>query len=145
MRGRSENPIVKKQSERPVLITDAAQSQDDQFRSRQVRYATMMGLRTACLVAGTILISVHPPLLPVWLILCAAGMVILPWAAVLIANDRPARSKAERAASAAQQRPQPALDQYTAEEVEYLTIDVDPDATGERWVPAEPERESRKQ
>src|SRR4051794_4282323 len=104
MRSRSEYPTVKKQ---PVLITDAARSQDDQFRSRKIRYATMMGLRTACLIAGTILISVRPPLLPVWLILCAVGMVVLPWAAVLIANDRPARSKAERAASAAEQRPQP--------------------------------------
>lgn len=134
---------MKKQTERPVLITDAAVSQDDQFRSRQIRYATMMGLRTACLVAGTILISVHPPLLPVWLILCAAGMVILPWAAVLIANDRPARSKAERAASAAPPRPQPSLDQHTAEEVEYLTIDVDPVDSGERWIPGEPEREPK--
>jgi len=55
---------VKKQ---PVLITDAARSQDEQFRSRQIRYVTMMGLRAACLIAGAILISAHPPLLPVWL------------------------------------------------------------------------------
>jgi len=136
---------VKKQPERPVLITDAARSQNDQFRSRQVRYATMMGLRTACLIAGTILISVRPPLLPVWLILCAVGMVVLPWAAVLIANDRPARSKAERAASAAPpERPQPTLAPHTAEEVEYLTIDVEPTGSGERWIPTEPKRDGQK-
>jgi len=119
---------VKKQPERPVLITDAARSQDEQFRSRQIRYVTMMGLRAACLIAGAILISAQPPLLPVWLIMCAAGMVILPWAAVLIANDRPARSKAERAASAAreQERQQAALGQHSAEEVEYITIDAEP-------------------
>ena len=124
---------VKKQ---PVLITDAARSQADQFRSRQVRYATMMGLRAACLILGTILLSVHPPLLPLWLILCAAGMVILPWMAVLIANDRPARSKAERAAAAAErEKHQAALAQHTDEQVEYLTIDAD-------WT-ADPQREQR--
>ena len=36
--------------------------------------------------------------LALWLVLCLAGMVFLPWAAVLIANDRPPKSKAERAA-----------------------------------------------
>jgi hypothetical protein len=132
---------VKKQ---PVLITDAARSQDEQFRSRQIRYVTMMGLRAACLIVGAILISAHPPLLPVWLIMCAAGMVILPWAAVLIANDRPARSKAERAASAARERErqQAALTQHSAEPVEYITIDAEP-VEGERRVPAEPEGERK--
>ena len=133
---------MKKQPERPVLITDAARSQDEQFRSRQIRYVTMMGLRAACLIAGAILISTHPPLLPVWLIMCALGMVILPWAAVLIANDRPARSKAERAAAAAarEQEQQAALTQHPAEEIEYLTIDAEP-VEGERWSATEPEPE----
>jgi hypothetical protein len=80
---------VKKQPERPVLITDAARSQGDQLRSREIRYVMMMGLRVTCLIVGAVLISVKPPLLPLWLILCAAGMVLLPWMAVLIANDRP--------------------------------------------------------
>jgi hypothetical protein len=133
MGSRSENPVVKKQ---PVLITDAARSQDEQFRSRQIRYVTMMGMRAACLVLGAILISVKPPLLPLWLILCAAGMVFLPWAAVLIANDRPPKSKAERAASEAAhvERQQAVLTQHSAEEVEYLTIDAESDDAG-HWIP----------
>ena len=111
----------------PVLITDAARSQNEQFHSRQIRYATMMGLRVLCLIAGAILLSVRPPLLPLWLILCGAGMVILPWTAVLIANDRPARSKEERAAAAAErERHQPALTQHVPEEVEYIIIDAEP-------------------
>ncbi|GAA0456683.1 hypothetical protein Ade02nite_05630 [Paractinoplanes deccanensis] len=123
----------------PVLITDAARSQDDQYRSRQVRYVTMMSLRAACLVLGAILVSVRPPLLALWLVLCAAGMVFLPWAAVLIANDRPAKTKAERAAAAAQAaKPQATLPQHSADDVEYLTIDVEPTGDGARWVPAEP-------
>jgi arginine exporter protein ArgO len=119
---------VKKQPERPVLITNAARSQGDQLRSREVRYVMMMGLRVACLIAGAILISVKPPLLPLWLILCAAGMVLLPWMAVLIANDRPAKSKAERAAS--QPRPaqtQRALDQEPADPAPNRTI-IDADS-----------------
>ena len=127
----------------PVLITDAARSQDEQFRSRQIRYVTMMGLRAACLIVGAILISARPPLLSVWLVLCAAGMVVLPWAAVLIANDRPARSKAERAAAAAQAQEQASLAQHAAEEVEYLTIDSEVVDDGERWVAPEPGRDRK--
>jgi hypothetical protein len=78
---------------RPVLITDAARSQHDQLRSRQVRYLTMMSARVVCLIVGGVLISAHAPLLWLWLILCAAGMVVLPWLAVLIANDRPPKDK----------------------------------------------------
>ena len=106
-----------------MLITDAAPSQGDQLRSREIRYVTMMGLRAVCLIVGAILISIQPPLLAVWLVLCAAGMVLLPWMAVIIANDRPARSKAERAASR-RDRPGPApLERQSAEERERRTID----------------------
>ena len=87
---------MKKQPERPVVITNAARSQSEQLRSREIRYVTMMALRAGCLILGAVLISVKPPLLPVWLVLCAAGMVFLPWAAVLIANDRPAKTREER-------------------------------------------------
>jgi arginine exporter protein ArgO len=136
--------IVKKQ---PILITDAARSQNEQFRSRQIRYVTMMGLRAACLIAGAVLISVRPPWLGVWLVLCALGMVFLPWAAVLIANDRPARSKAERAAAAARREHEQTvlreLEADQADQVEYLTIDLQPTDAGERWQPADPEQDRR--
>jgi hypothetical protein len=115
---------VKKQPERTVVITDASRSQGEQLRSREIRYVTMRGLRVACLVAGAILISIRPPLLPVWLVLCAAGMVLLPWMAVLIANDRPARSKAERMTPGpARRRTQ--LTSESAESAESRIIDPD--------------------
>ena len=116
---------MKKQPERPVVITDAARSQSEQLRSREIRYVSMMGLRAACLITGAILISVKPPLLPVWLILCAAGMVLLPWMAVIIANDRPAKTRAERAQS--RQAPAPGhrvLEEKPAER-EHPVIDAD--------------------
>jgi hypothetical protein len=113
---------VKKQ---PVLITNAARSQSDQLRARQIRYVTMMSARAACLIIGAVLVSVRPPLLPLWLILCAAGMILLPWAAVLIANDRPPKSRANPAATPAvhQQR---VLEPEAAEVAKQRTIDVEP-------------------
>jgi hypothetical protein len=115
---------VKKRSERTALITDAARSQSEQLRSREIRYVTMMGLRVVCLITGGVLISIRPPLLPLWLVLCAAGMVLLPWMAVIIANDGPAKTKAERRAAPAA-RPARSLDQQSAEERERRTIDPD--------------------
>ena len=116
---------MKKQPERPVLITNAARSQSDQLRSRQIRYVSMMSGRAACLIIGAVLVSVRPPLLPLWLVLCAIGMVFLPWAAVLIANDRPPKSRANPAA-APLVNPQRILDPQPAEDVRRRTIDVEP-------------------
>lgn len=109
----------------PVLITDAARSQDDQLRSRQIRYVTMMSVRAVCLILGGVLVSVKPPLLPLWLILCAAGMVFLPWAAVLIANDRPPKSK-HPAPAPRPEHSQPIIEQQSAEETKHRTIDMEP-------------------
>ena len=117
---------MKKQTERPVLITDAARSQSEQLRSREIRYVTMMGLRISCLILGAVLISIKPPLLPLWLILCAAGMVLLPWMAVIIANDRPARSKAERGTPRRREPRIAAVEQHPAEEIKKRTIDGEP-------------------
>ena len=116
---------MKKQQERPVLITNAAQSPSDQLRSRQIRYVTMMAMRAALLILGAILISVKPPLLPLWLVLCAAGMVFLPWAAVLIANDRPPKTKAERQAAAMPEPTPMVVEQHSAEEIKRRTIDAE--------------------
>ena len=114
--------MVKKQ---PVLITDAARSQQDELRSRQRRYVIMMGTRAGCLILGAILISTKPPLLPVWLGLCVLGMVFLPWAAVLLANDRAPKKKSRRPGPVPS-RPQRALATDSADEVEHRTIDVEP-------------------
>jgi Protein of unknown function (DUF3099) len=82
---------VKRQQ--PVLITDAERSPDDQLRSRQVRYIAMMSIRALCLVAAAVLVGSDAPLLWLWVPLCVAGMVLLPWLAVLIANDRPPKEE----------------------------------------------------
>lgn len=117
--------MVRKQPERSVLITDAARSQDDQLRSRHTRYLIMMATRVGCLILGGVLISAEVPLLPVWLTLCLLGMVLLPWAAVLIANDRPPRERASRPPA----RPpagRQALSTESAADARHRTIDVEP-------------------
>jgi hypothetical protein len=79
---------VGQRAERPVLITDAQRSQEDQLRTRQTRYILMMSVRVLAVILAAILVSVQPPLLWLWLSLCAVGMVIIPWVAVVLANDR---------------------------------------------------------
>jgi len=85
--------MVKRQAYQPILITDASRSQDDQLRSRQVRYIVMMSIRAVCVVAGAILVGTKAPLLWLWLPLCGVGMILIPWLAVLLANDRPPKDR----------------------------------------------------
>ncbi len=84
---------MKRQAYQPILITDASRSQDDQLTSRQKRYVLMMGIRVACLVVGAVLVGVKAPLLWLWLPLLGLGMVLIPWLAVLLANDRPPKQQ----------------------------------------------------
>jgi hypothetical protein len=84
---------------KPFLITDAAEDPERELRRREIRYVAMMLIRALCLIAGAIIITNKPPLWPVWLVLAVIGMVLIPWLAVILANDRPAKTKAERAAA----------------------------------------------
>ncbi|WP_370961599.1 DUF3099 domain-containing protein [Amycolatopsis sp. cg9] len=73
---------------RPVLITSAAPSADDQLARRRRKYVVMMGCRIPCLVLAGLTAHVW------WLALAFLAISVpLPWAAVLIANDVPARRK----------------------------------------------------
>jgi Protein of unknown function (DUF3099) len=93
---------------RPIVITDAPENPEKELRRREIRYVTMMLTRAGCLVAGAVLVSTKPPLWPLWLFLCVVGMVLLPWLAVILANDRPPKTKAERLKDAERRTPQPA-------------------------------------
>jgi Flp pilus assembly protein TadB len=101
---------LKRGAQRPVVITDAERSHDDQLRTRQIRYVIMMSIRAVCLIVAAVLVSTKVPLLPLWLSLCVAAMVLLPWLAVLLANDRPPKEEhrlAHRFRSARVQPPPP--------------------------------------
>ncbi|WP_229401231.1 DUF3099 domain-containing protein [Micromonospora okii] len=117
---------MKRQAYQPILITDAPRSQEDQLTSRQRRYVLMMGIRMACLVGGAILVGVRAPMLWLWLPLCAIGMVLIPWLAVLLANDRPPKDEhrlAHRFRSRNRDEAPPMS--LTAEERPHRVIDAD--------------------
>lgn len=76
-------------SRNPILITDAAQSFDDQQRARVRKYTIMMGIRIPALVLAAVAYSAWGNGLISLLIIGAS--IPLPWIAVLIANDRPPR------------------------------------------------------
>jgi Flp pilus assembly protein TadB len=70
------------------VITDAAQSPAEELRQRQTRYIVMMLVRAGCLVLAAVLAMLHVPLLAVWVSICLVGAVVLPWLAVIWANNR---------------------------------------------------------
>lgn len=117
---------MKRQAYQPILITDASHSQDDQLSSRQRRYVVMMSIRVACLIVGAVLVGVQAPLLWLWLSLCGIGMVLIPWLAVLLANDRPPKEEhrlRNRPSSRRQAPPPRSLG--TAEERPHRVIDAE--------------------
>lgn len=72
-----------------ALITSAPRSPDEEFLHRRRRYTVMMSLRVVCLIAAALTYSIS-----LWLALALiAGGAVLPWCAVLIANDGPPRKR----------------------------------------------------
>lgn len=76
----------------PALITSAPESSDDEFDRRRKRYALMMGLRVLCVIGAALSYRLSTALA----LLFVVGGIVLPWCAVIIANDRPAKRRAQR-------------------------------------------------
>ena len=77
----------------PVLITEAARSIEDQHRARVRKYLLIMSFRFPALILAAVAYGIweNP-----WISMAIIGVSIpLPWIAVLIANDRPPRTKDE--------------------------------------------------
>lgn len=79
----------KNNADRPILITEAPVNADEEFEHRRRRYLVMMSLRAVCIIGAASTFSLSG-----WI---AAGFVaaalVLPWSAVLIANDRPPKQE----------------------------------------------------
>lgn len=74
-------------TDRPVLITDAAASYEEQYAARKRRYVLLMGGRLLFFVLAGVTYVLSP-----WLAVGLLALSVpLPWMAVLIANDAPAR------------------------------------------------------
>ena len=72
----------------PVLITEAQVSQVDQHAARKKRYALTMLVRGISLVLAAVFYQT------VWLMLIFAFLgTVLPWIAVVMANDRPPKKR----------------------------------------------------
>jgi hypothetical protein len=78
---------------RPVLITRAEYSYEDQHRQRVRKYLTIMSWRIPAFVAAAVAYGIwHNGLISLAIL---AASIPLPWMAVLIANDRPPRRAEE--------------------------------------------------
>ncbi len=95
----------------PVLITEAQVSQVDQHAARKKRYVITMAIRAVSIVLAAIFYQI------VWLMLIFAILgTVLPWVAVVMANDRPPKKKqhANRYVAAPdrqlESRPHPVID-----------------------------------
>jgi hypothetical protein len=72
----------------PVLITEAEPSMAEQHAARVRRYAITMGVRIVFIVLAATFYKI------VWLMLIFAFLAtVMPWIAVLMANDRPPKKK----------------------------------------------------
>lgn len=72
----------------PVLITEAAPSMTDQQAARKRRYAITMAIRSVALILAAVFYQT------VWLMIILAILgTVLPWIAVVMANDRPPKAK----------------------------------------------------
>jgi hypothetical protein len=111
--------VARKGRDEPVLITDAAEDPETELRRREIRYVAMMVTRALCLVGAALLVAQRPWLWQLWAVVCVAGAVVLPWLAVLLANDRPPRRRGTVPAPGSVVA-QPALEQR-----EHRVIDAD--------------------
>jgi hypothetical protein len=111
--------VAQKTRNEPVLITDAPEDSETELRRREIRYVAMMVTRGACLIGAAVLVAHRPWLWQVWALLCVAGAVVLPWLAVIIANDRPPR-RGGLTPPPVSAEPQPALERR-----EHRVIDPD--------------------
>jgi len=76
-------------SDLATIITSAPESPDDEWDRRRKRYAIMMGLRALC-VLGAGLTYRYSFILAMAFVV---GGLVLPWCAVLLANDRPPKKR----------------------------------------------------
>lgn len=71
------------------LITTAPESSDDEYDRRRKKYAIMMTLRAICVLAAACTYRVSILLALAFIV----GGIVLPWCAVIIANDGPAKKR----------------------------------------------------
>jgi hypothetical protein len=80
VRGRPRN-----RGDQAHLVTDAPQSRSAEISQRERRYLLLMGIRVACFIITVVLVVNHAG----WIAaIPAAGAIVLPYFAVVVANAR---------------------------------------------------------
>lgn len=124
--GEREGASVRREP-RPMRITDAAPSHAEELHRREVRYVVMMGIRALCLILATVLVTTHAPYLVIWVPILVLGAVVIPWLAVVIANDRAPKRQYRVGGRYGPQAPnQRALTNEAPDSTERKIIDADP-------------------
>ncbi|SOD99237.1 DUF3099 domain-containing protein [Blastococcus haudaquaticus] len=86
----SSQQFPRQRRSEPLLITEAEPSLAEQHAFRKKRYAITMGIRAVFIVLAAAFYQV------VWLMLIFAFLgTVLPWIAVLMANDRPPKKRVD--------------------------------------------------
>ena len=84
----SSQPSPRSRKPEPVLITEAQPSLGELHDARKKRYAITMGVRIVFIVLAAVFYQI------VWLMLIFAVLgTVLPWVAVIMANDGPPKKK----------------------------------------------------
>jgi len=78
-----------RRTEQPPLITEAPVNNDDEYDRRRKRYLVMMGIRAVCIVGAATTFRLSGWLAAAFVV----AALVLPWSAVLIANDRPPKQE----------------------------------------------------
>ena len=72
-----------------LLITSAPESSDDEYDRRRRKYAIMMSIRALCVIAAACTYQISLYLALAFMV----GGAVLPWCAVLIANNGPVKKR----------------------------------------------------
>ena len=78
--------------DQPLLITSAPENPDAEYEHRRKRYAIMMAGRALAVILAAL--TYHTSL--VLAIIFLVGGAILPWSAVILANDGPPKKRAKQ-------------------------------------------------
>lgn len=106
-----------------VLVTDAPRSRDEEFRARKKRYLLTMAARVVLLILAALLATTN-----IWAA-AAAGLTsaIMPWIAVVMANDRPPKNS-KKFRAAAPSKPERQIESASAAAARARIIEAEPSA-----------------
>ena len=87
-----DGSVRRYRSDAPTVITNAPENAAEEFERRRRRYAIMMASRAICVIIAALVYRESALLALAFVI----GGAVLPWSAVIMANDRPPKKRRAR-------------------------------------------------